>query len=62
MGEEIYIEKLNDFSPTPENMALLPCIQSQAFILGCYVCLDPGSFCLISVFKDLFPDVFHTRA
>lgn len=42
-------ETLNDFSPTLENMSMLPCIQSQAFILGCYVYLDPGSFSLVSV-------------
>lgn len=32
-------------------MALLPCVQWQAFVLGCYLYLDPGSFSLISLFK-----------
>lgn len=49
MGEETSFEKLlMMFSATLENMAPLPCIQSQAFILGCYVYLDTGSFSLVS--------------
>lgn len=61
MGEETSSEKLfMTFSPTLENTAPLPCIQSQAFILGCYVYLDGGFFSLDSVFKDLFANVFPT--
>lgn len=32
-------------------MALLPCIQSQTFILGFYVYLQPGSLSLWSLFS-----------
>lgn len=46
------------FLPTPKRVALFPCIQSQAFILGCYVYIDPWFFFLFGLcFQSLFPDV-----